>query len=256
MIMDFTQPRIHMGSRMRLVTLALLLVPATGFAQTPDPDWLQSIDELMAVEVTSASKREKRLADTAAAAFVLTRDDIRRSGANTVPGLLRLVPGLQVAQMDGNKWAITARGFNSRWSNKLLVMIEWPAASAGEPLLIGVLGDELFSVALRQLDGRIANGRQIVVKAVDESDDLASSSILYIGLRDDRSAAAALARVARSPVLTVGERARFTQNGGIVRLYTEASRLRFEINLSRSRQIDLRISSKLLGLAKIVKEQE
>ena len=141
MIMDFTQPRIHMGSRMRLVTLALLLVPATGFAQTPDPDWLQSIDELMAVEVTSASKREKRLADTAAAAFVLTRDDIRRSGANTVPGLLRLVPGLQVAQMDGNKWAITARGFNSRWSNKLLVMID--GQSVYSDLFSGVYWDAL-----------------------------------------------------------------------------------------------------------------
>lgn len=136
------------------------------------------------------------------------------------------------------------------------MFVEWPAASAGEPLLIGVLGDELLSVALKQLDGRIANGRRIAVKAVDESDDLASSSILYIGLRDDRSATAALSRVARSPVLTVGESARFTQIGGIVRLYTEASRLRFEINLSRSRQIDLRISSKLLGLAKIMKEQE
>ena len=119
---------------------------------------------------------------------------------------------------------------------------------------MAVLGDDFFAFALRQINGRLANGRKIAVKNVDESDDLARTSILYIALPDDRAAAAALARVARSPVLTVGESPRFTQIGGIVRLYSEDARLRFEINVSRSQQIDLRISSKLLGLAKIVKE--
>lgn len=124
-----------------LVTLAVFMVPGTGVAQTADPAWLQSIDELMAVETTSAAKRERRLADTAAAAFVLTRDDIRRSGARTVPGLLRLVPGVQVAQIDGNKWAVTVRGFNSRWANKLLVMID--GQSVYSDLFSGVYWDAL-----------------------------------------------------------------------------------------------------------------
>jgi hypothetical protein len=134
------------------------------------------------------------------------------------------------------------------------MFVEWPAAQAQEPLTIAVLGDDFFAFALRQINGRLANGRKIVVKNVDESDDLARTSILYIASADDRAAAAALSRVARSPVLTVGESPRFTQIGGIVRLYTDESRLRFEINVSRSQQTDLRISSKLLGLAKIVKE--
>jgi hypothetical protein len=158
----------------------------------------------------------------------------------------------------GATWASTATPtevqIRAGFLYNFAMFVEWPAAQAGEPLLVGVLGDDAFAFALRQIDGRQANGRTIVVKNVDEADDLARTSILYIGSADDRSAASALSRVARSPVLTVGASPRFTRIGGIVRLYTEGARLRFEINLSRSQQIDLRISSKLLGLAKIVKE--
>lgn len=112
----------------RYLGLALvtgLLTATHAGAQEPQlPEWLRSLDELMQIEVTSAAKRDQKLADTAAAVFVLTKDDIRRSGFRTVPELLRLVPGVQVAQIDGNKWAVSVRGFNSRWANKLLVMID------------------------------------------------------------------------------------------------------------------------------------
>ncbi len=119
----------------------LMMGAGTAFAQTPDPAWLSSIDELMNIEVSSAAKRERRVADTAAAAFVLTRDDIRRSGLTDVPSLLRLVPGVQVAQIDGNKWAISVRGFNSRWANKLLVMID--GQSVYSDVFSGVYWDAL-----------------------------------------------------------------------------------------------------------------
>ena len=136
------------------------------------------------------------------------------------------------------------------------MFVEWPAGQARDPLVIGVLGDDLFALALRQIHGRQANGRTIVVKSLDGADDLTRTSILYIGSTDDRSATAALSRVTRSPVLTIGPSPRFTQIGGIIRLYREGERLRFEINISRSQESDLRISSKLLGLAKIVKEPQ
>lgn len=135
------------------------------------------------------------------------------------------------------------------------VFVEWPAARASQPLIVAVLGDDRFALALKQIDGRLANGRRIVVKPVDEADDLERSSILYLSLADDRLTAAALSRVAGAPVLTVGEGARFMQIGGIVRMYTESSKLRFEINVERSQRVDLKISSKLLGLAKIFKGQ-
>lgn len=83
-----------------------------------------SLDELMKVEVTSASKKEEKLFSTAAAVYVITREEIRRSGMESIPELLRLAPGLDVTRIDGTKWAISVRGFNGRFSNKLLVLID------------------------------------------------------------------------------------------------------------------------------------
>src|SRR6202012_2277010 len=80
--------------------------------------------DLMDIEVTSVSKKEQKLRQTAAAVYVITQEDIRRSGATTVPEVLRMVPGLEVARISGNKWAVTARGFNGRYSNKLLVLVD------------------------------------------------------------------------------------------------------------------------------------
>ncbi|HYM36604.1 MAG TPA: TonB-dependent receptor plug domain-containing protein, partial [Steroidobacteraceae bacterium] len=79
-----------------------------------------SLEELINVQVSTVNKTSQRANDAAAAVFVITQDDIRRSGATSIPQALRLVPGLQVAQIDGNKWAISARGFNGRFANRLL----------------------------------------------------------------------------------------------------------------------------------------
>ena len=76
-----------------------------------------SLEALMDIEVTSVSKRPQRLFESAAAVFVITGEDIRRSGARSIPEALRLAPGISVAQIDANKWAITSRGFNSRFSD-------------------------------------------------------------------------------------------------------------------------------------------
>jgi len=83
-----------------------------------------SINELMQMEVSSASRKSQTVSDTAAAAFVISQEDIRRSGATSIPDALRLAPGLEVAQINASVWAVTARGFNSRYANKLLVLME------------------------------------------------------------------------------------------------------------------------------------
>jgi iron complex outermembrane recepter protein len=89
------------------------------------PDFTQkSLEDLMNIEVTSVSKKEQKTSQAAAAVFVISRDDIRRSGALDIPDLLRMVPGLDVAQINAGKWAITARGFNGQYSNKLLVLVD------------------------------------------------------------------------------------------------------------------------------------
>jgi iron complex outermembrane receptor protein len=83
-----------------------------------------SLEDLMNIEITSVSKKEAKLFQSAAAVTVITREDIRRSGMTSIPDLLRMVPGLDVAQIDGSKWAVSARGFNGRFANKLLVLID------------------------------------------------------------------------------------------------------------------------------------
>jgi iron complex outermembrane receptor protein len=99
-----------------------------------------SLEDLLNVEVTSVVKRPQPLNESAAAVYVITREDIRRSGATSIPETLRMVPGLEVARIDGSTWAVSARGFNGRFANKLLVMID--GRTVYNPLFSGVWWDE------------------------------------------------------------------------------------------------------------------
>jgi iron complex outermembrane recepter protein len=119
---------------------ALLAVPV--FAQNSQVDLTnESIENLMKIEVTSVSKRQEKLSQTASAVFVITQEDIQRSGATNIPDLLRMVPGVDVAQINANTWAITARGFNGRFSNGLLVLLD--GRSVYTPTFDGVFWDVL-----------------------------------------------------------------------------------------------------------------
>jgi len=125
-----------------VLATVLLLSMGTEYARAalPPVDLISlSLEDLMNVKVTSVSRRPQSLAETAAAVFVITQDDIRRSGATSIPEALRMVPGIEVARIDANKWAITARGFNGRFANKLLVMID--GRSVYTPLFSGVFWD-------------------------------------------------------------------------------------------------------------------
>jgi iron complex outermembrane receptor protein len=122
--------------------LAAMLVTSAVWANTSQdvPDVTSmSVEDLMNVQVTSVSKRSQRVADAAAAVFVITQEDIERSGARSIPELLRMVPGLEVARIDENKWAIGSRGFNGRFDDKLLVLID--GRSVYTPLFSGVYWD-------------------------------------------------------------------------------------------------------------------
>ncbi len=102
----------------------LSILPAIA-GQTSVKDLAErSLEELMNIRITSASRKSQSLRTTAAAAFVITSEDIHRSGIRTLPELLRLAPGVQVAQLGAGRWAISIRGFSSDFSNKLLVLID------------------------------------------------------------------------------------------------------------------------------------
>jgi iron complex outermembrane receptor protein len=98
-----------------------------------------SLNDLMQIEVSSVSRKSQTLSNTAAAAFVISQEDIHRSGATSIPAALRLAPGLEVAQIGTHKWAITARGFNDTYANKLLVLID--GRTVYTPLFSGVFWD-------------------------------------------------------------------------------------------------------------------
>lgn len=95
------------------------------------------LEELMAIEVVSVAKRKQKLDETPAAVFVITGDDIRRSGATSIPEALRMAPGVQVGRIGTDKWSVSIRGFNGRFSNKLLVLID--GRSVYTPLSSGVI---------------------------------------------------------------------------------------------------------------------
>lgn len=83
-----------------------------------------SLEELLGIEVTIASKKPQSILNTTSATYVLTGEDIKRSGAMNLPDALRLVPGLNVASVTGNTWAVSSRGFSHVFANKLLVLID------------------------------------------------------------------------------------------------------------------------------------
>ncbi|MCP5115612.1 MAG: Plug domain-containing protein, partial [bacterium] len=111
--------------------LAVLMFPGSSAAKSgEDPSSGRkrlmkiSLEELVNIEVSSVSRKSQKLSETAAAVYVLSGEDILRSGATSIPEALRMVPGLQVARIDSSKWAISARGFNRRFANKMLVLMD------------------------------------------------------------------------------------------------------------------------------------
>ena len=95
-------------------------------------------------------KKEQKMSHAAAAIFVISQEDIRRSGATNIPDLLRMVPGMDVSQINANSWSISARGFNQQFTNKLLVLIDGRAVYY--PLLGGVNWDTQDCVPLEDID--------------------------------------------------------------------------------------------------------
>ncbi len=124
-----------------LGTLWLTLSANLAYAQTAPSALDLSLEELMQVVVTSAAKKPQSVAETAAAIFVIHAEDIRRSGATNIPEALRLAPGVQVAAVGNNKWAISIRGQADRFSDKLLVLVD--GRNVYSPFFSGVIWENL-----------------------------------------------------------------------------------------------------------------
>jgi iron complex outermembrane receptor protein len=124
-----------------ICTITMLAGPvnrswANSTAEADDSLKELSLEQLGNVEVTTVSKEPVKITQTPAAVFVISQEDIRRSGATTIPDVLRLVPGLQVSQSDSDHWAVGIRGFADQFSKSMLVMID--GRSLYTPLFAGV----------------------------------------------------------------------------------------------------------------------
>ncbi|WP_297324779.1 TonB-dependent receptor plug domain-containing protein [Nitrosomonas sp.] len=98
---------------------------------------LQELMDIKVVNVSSVSKHAQKLTEVASAVFVITQDDIRRSGATSIPDALRMAPGVQVERIGTDKWAVSIRGFNGFSADKVQVLID--GRSDYSPLIAGTL---------------------------------------------------------------------------------------------------------------------
>ena len=120
-------------SRLGMFSGSLLALPALAgdnFLNLP-------LEDLLAIEISSAARKVQQVQDVAAAVFVISHEDIERSGARSIPEALRLAPGVEVAHIGINRWAVSVRGFNGRFANKLLVLKD--GRSVYSPLFSGVM---------------------------------------------------------------------------------------------------------------------
>lgn len=127
------------GMQTSLSLLALLVCTTSARAGTSGDIGALSLEELGDVLITSVSRQEERLSNAAASIYIISASDIARSGARSLPEALRLAPNLQVARNDSRNYAITARGYNSVFANKLLVLID--GRTIYSPLTSGVYWD-------------------------------------------------------------------------------------------------------------------
>lgn len=135
--------------------------------------------------------------------------------------------------------------------------VEWPPGAfpqSNAPVLVGIVGHDPFTIDMEeQVCGRSANGHPILLKRLRPGDALRGCHIIFISAAENKNLPAILANLKGASVLTVGETDTFATNGGVIRFFVENNTLHFEINPDVAAQTGLRISSRLLALAKIVR---
>lgn len=126
------------------LSITTLAMPGVVVSQPSDSLPMEAyldlpLEDLLSLEVTSVSKKRQPLSEAPAAIYVITQDDIKRSGVTSIPEALRMAPGVQVTRINSNKWAVSSRGFNGQMSNKLLLLID--GRSVYTPAFSGVYWD-------------------------------------------------------------------------------------------------------------------
>jgi len=132
--------------------------------------------------------------------------------------------------------------------------VEWPNDPdlPADSLTIGVFGTDNFKETLDQIEGRIINGKRLAVRYLTSPKDLSQCQVVFVPESESYRMNEILRCVNGYPILTVGETDKFIQSGGIIRFYLEQNHVRFEINKTSAVNSKLKISAKLLEIARIV----
>jgi hypothetical protein len=162
----------------------------------------------------------------------------------TVPCLLR-------AQSDAAEYRVKA-AFLFHFAQ----FVDWPADAfkdGNSPMTYCIIGEDPFHGALDEtLKGKVIGARPVTVQHLKQSQQVQGCQILFIAAGETKRLSATLASMKGSPVLTVGESEHFAQDGGMIGFFLEENKIRFEINLETATQAKLKISARLLALAKTV----
>ena len=141
---------------------------------------------------------------------------------------------------------------------KLINFVQWPVESSlhSSNLVIGIVGTDATSDALQRLaaSGKSIDGRPIVVRRLSGDGNLKACQVIFIGASERKNASVLLERVRGASVLTVGDLDGFGQHGGMINLTLEGGRIHLEVNPHAAERAHLQISSRLLALAKIVRD--
>jgi hypothetical protein len=135
--------------------------------------------------------------------------------------------------------------------------IEWPAdafKSANAPINVGIVGDSSVASSLQRIvRNQTVEGRPITVRQVGRESNLVNYHIIFVGRSESDRARQIISGVQRHGILTIGDSPNFLREGGVINLFLEGNKLRFEINTLSAERSSLKISSKLLKLAKITR---
>lgn len=146
--------------------------------------------------------------------------------------------------------------FKAVYLFNFLQFTEWSDSAfenSNSPIIIGVFGEDPFGAVLDEaIQSEKINGRSIVVRRFRWIDEIAHCHALFVSTSEKENVNSILRRIADLPILTVSDMNRFGDSGGAITFYVESNKIRFEVNMQALRRSGLKLSSKLLRLAKIV----
>ncbi len=177
----------------------------------------------------------------------------------TCPLSRNLLAGVLVLAGTGTAWAqmVTPLAYKVKaaFLYNFTLFVDWPPAAMGakhSKIVVGVLGDDPLTEALGTVQGKQVGDRALQVVHLDSEQEISSCHVLYLAGSERRAAPEVLRKLANRPILTVGDTAGFVEMGGMIGFIIEGETVRFEIDPARAAKAGLKLSAKLLQVARIV----